>query len=188
MILLNHQFTLLAVNAAEAGRMFGLDQQQVINTAIMLFNVALLAFVMSKLLYNPVRNFMHKRSEKIRAIIEDTLKESEAMTALKAEYEGKLREASAQGEQIIEEARKHAAERARLIIADAKTEADSLKNRALTDIEMERARAREEMKQAIIEVSAAMTEKLVAASVDRDVHERLFAQTMVELEGTSWHG
>lgn len=182
--MLNHQFTLLAI---EPGRMFGLDMVQVTSTAIMLFNVAVLAFVLSILLYNPVRNFMSNRSEKIRGIIEDTLSESESAKALKLEYEGKLREVNALGEQIIDEARKQAAEKARQIIAEAKSEADSLRTRASIDIEMERERVREEMKQAIIEISAAMTEKLVAVSIDRDAHERLFAQTMAELEGASWH-
>ena len=182
---LNH-IPLIIPYLAEGGRVFGLDQQTLIQIGINLFNVAVLAFVLSKLLYNPVRNFMRKRSEGIESQLEHAEKESKGATALRLEYERKLKEIDVQKEAILEEARKLAADNRGRMMLEAKAEADALKARAASEIEAEYARAREEMRQAIIEISALMTEKLVMVSIDSDTQERLFNEAMGELEGATW--
>lgn len=174
------------LSAAPEPFVFALTGQTPIQMAINLFNVAVLAFVLSKLLYNPVRNFMGARSERIRAQLEKADKESENAAELKAKYEDLLKNIDRQREEILADARARAADNERRLLAAAKAEADAVRERASAEVEMERERAREEMRQVIIEVSTAMTEKLVAASLDDDLRERLFAQTVSELEEAKW--
>jgi len=170
----------------DAGRVFGLDSQTLIQIGLNIINVALLALALSKLLYNPVRNFMQNRDDRIRSQLNHAQKESDDALALKLEYEQKLAEIDTQRNVILEEARVLATDNRSRMMMDAKAEAEALKARAASEIEGERERVREEMRQAIIEVSSLMAEKLCRVSVDSITQERLFDEAMRELGGMSW--
>jgi len=168
------------------GRVIGFDLQTVISIAISLFSVAVLAFILSKLLYNPVRNYMSARSERIRSQLEGVNKQEQSINALKAEYERKIKDIEIEKEEILQAVRKVASENSNRILDEAKAEADSIRAHASDAIELERERTKDEMKRAIIEISTAMTEKLITISVDKELQERLFAETMAELEEVRW--
>jgi len=169
-----------------AGRVFAMDMQTLLSIGINLFNIALLAFVLSKLLYNPVRNFMSDRALRIKTQLESAESDSQAAVALKLEYEQKISEINIQRDAILEEAAKLAADNKTRILAETKLEVEALKSRAAAEIEGERAHAREEMRGAIIEISALMAEKMISRSVDAETSGRLFDETMFELEETTW--
>ena len=178
--------SLLLLSTVPDGRVFGLDQQTLFAIGINLFNVAVLAFVLSKLLYNPVRNFMAARTARINSQIEGAARQAKEAEELRAEYEQKLTQIEVEREEILESARKRAAENSKQTLAAAKAEAEAVRERATAEIEHERERVRAEMKQVIIEVSTAMTEKILATSVDDAVYERMFAQTVGEMERVKW--
>jgi len=180
------ELSLFLLSAAPEPRVFGLDQQTLIAIGINLFNVALLAVILSKVLYNPVRNFMKKRAERISAQLDGAAKEAKAASELRADYEGKLKNIDLQKEEILSTARKLAEENAKRMLDEAKTEADALRARALSEVEFEQRRVRDEMKKVIIDVSTVMTEKLVTMSMSDEVSERLFNETVAELEEVKW--
>ncbi|MCL2857025.1 MAG: F0F1 ATP synthase subunit B [Oscillospiraceae bacterium] len=168
------------------GRVFGLDQQTLISIGINLFNVIILAVLLSWLLYNPVRKFMAARTARIASQIEGAARQAQDAEQLRVEYEQKIAEIAVEREEILEGARKMAAENAKQTLAAAKAEADGVRERAADEIEHERERVRAEMKQVIIEVSTAMTEKILVASVDDAVYERMFDATVSEMENAKW--
>jgi F-type H+-transporting ATPase subunit b len=176
----------IAPEIEDKSRLFGLDGQTLIQIGMNLFNVGLLAFILTKLLYKPVRGFMAKRSEKIKSQLDHAMDESAKATELRLQYEQKLLDIDKSRDEILDEARKQAVENGRVILAEAKAEADALKARAHATVEMEWERAQEEMRLAILNVSAAMAGKMVVASMSKEAHEKLFDETMTELEGTSW--
>jgi len=51
---------------------------------------------------------------------------------------------------------------------------------------MEQDRAESEIKQSVLALSTAMAAKFLAASMDEAAHDRLFDETLRELEGVSW--
>ena len=57
---------------ADDGRLFGLDYQLLLDAAITAFNVFILFVLLSYILFNPVRNMLKKRQDKIA--IEKVLK------------------------------------------------------------------------------------------------------------------
>jgi F-type H+-transporting ATPase subunit b len=177
---------LAAADGVTPGRLFGLDMQTLIQVGIHFFNVGLLAFILAKLLYKPIREMMAKRSERIRGQLDHAADEMVKAQELKALYEQKLREIEKQSDGIIDEARKKATETKNQILAEAKAEAETAKSRAQATIEMEWERAEEQMKLAILEVSAVMAGKMVSVAMNKETHEKLFDETMAELEGTSW--
>jgi len=178
--------TVLAQVPIPEGRLFGLDQQTLLQFALNLVNVILLAVILSKLLYNPVRNLLHKRAEKIRGQFEQAANEIAKGNELKREYEQKLLDIRREQDGILENARRIAAETERESLAEAKREAESIKARARAEIEMERERVREDMKAAIIDVSKAIAEMYLKREIDKDDHDRFFTEAMSELEDAVW--
>ena len=168
------------------GRVFGLDGQTLRQILAQLFSVGLLAYVLSKLLYKPVRDFMGKRSAKVEHQLETAEKEVAMANALKAEYEQKVKEIDASRAAILEEARKVAAEAKNQVLDEAKKEAEKIHERATANIELELERARAEMRHQIIDVSALMAAKFMSKSIDKQTQDALFEETMTELEGAGW--
>jgi F-type H+-transporting ATPase subunit b len=169
------------------GRIFDLDQQTVISAVIVLFNVALLAFIMSKLLYKPVRQMLFDRTNRIREQLRHAEESVQSADTMKAEYEQALKGVDTERNEILEAARKLAADRTREQEAEARTAAEAIKSRAMREIEQERARANDEIKRAVIDISTVMVSKFLTKEMDAETHDRLFEETLAELEGVAWH-
>jgi len=169
-----------------AGRLFGLDFQTVIQVVAHLINVGLLAFILVKLLYKPVQNFLLKRVERIKGELDHAGDEMAKANELKLQYEQKMKDVELARDEILGEARKAAADEGRQIVADAKKEADAVKERAAANVDLEWDRAQTAMRQAIVDVASAMTEKFVTLAINKETHDQLFADTMSELEGMTW--
>ena len=75
------------------GRIFDLDMQLIADSAFLALNVFILFAVMSYFLFNPVRDMLKKRKERIENDIETAKQNKEDALALKSEYEAKLKEA-----------------------------------------------------------------------------------------------
>jgi len=172
--------------AVPEGRLFGLDQQTLIQFVINLFNVALLAVILTRLLYKPVREVLRKRADRIMTQIEHASSEMAKANELKLEYEQKIRDIEREQEDILENARRIATDSGRMIIAEARREADAVKARATANIELERERVREDMRIAIIDVSRAMAEMYLERAVDKDDHSRFVTEAMAELKEAAW--
>jgi len=168
------------------GRVFDIDQATLINIIFNIVNVAALAAVLAFLLYRPVRNILSKRTERIQGQLMQAEEELEKATALRHRYEQKLEEVEREREEILTEARKIAAESSRRLIADAKKEADIIRERAAANVEMEWERAENGMRTAIIDVSSIMAEKFVSLAINKETHDRLFNETISDLEGMTW--
>ena len=178
--------SLFLLSALPDGRVFALDQQTLVQIGANILNLLILAAVLTWLLHKPVRKFMAKRTERITSQIEAAALEAQKAEELRAEYELKLAEIASEREEILDKARKLAGENSKQILAAAKAEAQSIQERATAEIEHERENVRAQMKQVIIEVSTEMTEKILQASVNEQIYERMFEQTLSEMEQTKW--
>jgi len=176
---------LVLLNGSE-GRVFGLNFQTVFEAAVFFLNIGVLCFVLAKLLYNPVRNFLAKRSDRIKEQLMHAENETVKVNELKAKYESDIKELQSKKNEILDEARKEAAENSKQIIAEAKAEADNVRDRAAQNVLLEQARVKDEMKQAIISISSAMTEKYLARAMDDESQSRLFDETIEELQTASF--
>ena len=123
----------------DSGYVIILNQQTVIQVIIQLINTAILCFILSKLLYQPVLKFLNARKEKISSQIDKTEADMAQAQALKKEYEEKLKNIESERTAILQEARTTALKNSQIIISDAKTEATAIKDRA--NLEIERAEA-----------------------------------------------
>ena len=177
---------MLLAGVVPDGRVFGLDQQTLIHIGIQLFNACVLAVALGAILYKPVQEFMRKRSDRIRDQIRDAQETMLQADQLKTKYEHKLSQIEAERIRILEAARHEAAQRGRHIIDEAKEEAAVIKHRAAQSIAEESERLKEETRLHIIEVSALMAGKFVEQTIDREAQDKLFNQTMAQLEEAQW--
>lgn len=168
-------------------RVFGLDLQTLVQIVLILINVGFLAFILSKLLYKPVLQILHDRRAGILASVQAAEKDKAEALKLKSQYEQMMKDIEQEKYDILDAARKQAAERSREQMAEAKSEADAVKSRALKEIELEQERAKSEMKQAVIDISSSMASKFLVRNMDEAAHEQLYNETMAELEEIAWH-
>jgi len=168
------------------GRVFDIDQQTLIQIVLNIINVAALAGVLAFLLYRPVRNVLNKRSTKIQGQLMQAEEELEKATDLRHKYEQKMEEVEREREEILGEARKVAADSSRRLLAEAKKEAETIRERAAANVEMEWERAENDMRTAIIDVSAVIAEKFVTLAINKETHDKLFEESISNLEGMKW--
>ena len=169
-----------------SGRLFGLDYQLLFDAAITAINVFILFLLLSVILFNPVRNMLKKRQDKITSDRETANQSREEALAMKAEYEEKLKAANKEAEQILSDARKTAMHNETKIIDEAKEEAARIIERANKEAELEKQKAADDVKQQIVAVSAMIASKLIAKSIDESESNAIIEQTLNEMGENTW--
>ena len=170
-----------------SGRLFGLDYQLLFDAAITAINVFILFLLLSVILFNPVRNMLKKRQDKITSDRETANQSREEALAMKAEYEEKLKAANKEAELILSDARKTAVHNEqKRIIDEAKEEAARIIERANKEAELEKQKAADDVKQQIVAVSAMIASKLIAKSIDESESNAIIEQTLNEMGENTW--
>lgn len=169
------------------GSLLSFDKQFLFSLGFQLINTLILFFILAKLLFKPLRNFMQKRTERIQSQLEQAKAEEEKALKLKAEYESKLQDIKKEADAILKEAREKALKQESSIIEQARQESETIRNRALADIEREKAKVTDEMKREIIEVASLMAGKFVASSIDSEKHNDLINEVIEQMGDVSWH-
>ena len=118
--------------------------------------------------------------------IDNAKGDKEKASAMKAEYEEKLKNAEKEAEAILSEARQKALKNEAHIIDEAKQEAARIIQRANEEAKLEKSRALDEMKQEMITVASMMAAKVVAASIDTTVQNGLVEETLKEMGDSTW--
>ena len=167
-------------------RLFGLDPQTLFDASILAVNVFVLFILLSFILFNPVRNMLKKRQDKITSDRETAESNRQEAIALKQEYEEKLKMADKEAEAILSDARKVAMRNEQKIVDEAKEEAARIIARANTEAELEKQKVADEVKQQIIAVASVMASKLVAKAIDDNENDALIEETLNEMGEKTW--
>ena len=183
---MNTLLSATGVLATMEPRLFDLDFQLFHDAALMIIAVVALFLIMSYFLFNPARDFLKKRQEKIRTELEDAKNNQEDAKALKAEYESKLKNIDKEAESILADARKRALANENRIIAAAKEDAAAIIERAKEDAKLEKQKMADEVKKEIIAVAALMAGKVVASTMDVTIQDSLIDETLKEMGDSTW--
>ena len=168
------------------GRLFTLDAQFLFDTVVMALSMLVMFTLLSYFLFNPVRDMLEKRKQRVAEDCDAAKREKEDAIAFKEEYDQKLKQVDKEAEAILSAARKRAMQHEAKIVAEAKEEAARIIARANAEIELEKKRALDDMKQEMITIAAMMAEKVVAASIDTNVQESLIDETLKEMGEGTW--
>lgn len=167
-------------------RLFSLDAQFLFDAVVLALSMLVLFSLLSYLLFNPVRDMLEKRKQRVFDEQETAKRERQEATIYKEEYEQKLKEIKKEAEEILSEARKKAMKNEAKIVAEAKEEAARIIERANAEIELEKKHALDDMKQEMIAIATMMAQKVVTASIDTKVQEGLIEETLKEMGEQTW--
>ena len=162
-------------------RLFTLDAQFLFDAVVLGLSMLLLFTILSYLLFNPVRSLLEKRRQRVLDDQETAKREKQEAIAYKEEYDRKLKEVDKEAQEILSAARKKAMQNEAKIVAEAKEEAARIIEHANAQIELEKKRALDDMKQEMITIASMMAGKVVAASIDTKVQEGLIDETLKEM-------
>ncbi len=166
--------------------LFNLDAQLLFDTILLAVAVFFLFLLMSYLLFDPARKLLKDRQERIANDINSAKDDKETAAALKAEYEGRLKEIDKEAEVILSEARQKAIKNEAKIIDEAKEEASRIIKRAQEEEELEKKHAMDDMKQEMIQIASLMAQKVVNASIDTKIQDTLVDETLKEMSNSTW--
>lgn len=131
-------------------RLFDLDLQLIADSVLMIIAVFTLFLIASHFLFNPVRDMMQNRQDRIKNELDTAAADMEKARALKDEYEAKLRDIDKEAEQILSDARKKALANETKIVSEAKEEASRIIERAGVEAELEKKKAADEVKREMV--------------------------------------
>ncbi len=177
---------LVLASAEMAPRLFDLDLQLIADSVLMIIAVFSLFLIASHFLFNPVRDMMQKRQERIKNELDTAAADMENARALKEEYEAKLKDIDKEAESILAEARKKALANENKIVADAKEEAARILERAGVEAELEKKKAADEVKREMVVLASMMAAKVVNAAIDTTVQDSLVEETLKEIGDSTW--
>ena len=177
---------ILEAESGMSNRIFGLDLQLGADAVILALAVFFLFFIMSYLLFNPARELMKKRQDKIREEMDTAAKEKADAIEMKKEYTAKISRADKDVDEILSAGRKKALARENEIVNEAKAEAARVMERAEKEIELEKGKVRDEIKQEMIDVAQVMAGKIISASIDEETQARLIDEALNEMGENTW--
>ena len=138
-----------------------------------LSNLVIIFLIVKKFLFKPVNNMLAKRQAELdeRYNAADEAKAN----ALRDEnyWKEKMQSADFEAESIIKNAADTAGRRSNKIITDAKNEADGIIRQARSEAELERKKAIDGIKKEIVDVSAALAEKMLSREINVDDHRSI---------------
>ena len=176
----------VALSSGLGDYIFGLDPQLLVDSAITILAMFFVFLLLSYLLFNPARNRREKRQEGIREQMETAAREKQDAIQFKAEYDEKIKNVQKETDEILSEARKKALKKESVMLEEAREEAAQIVARANREVELEKSKVKDEMKQEIINVATAMAGKIVASSLDESKQSQLLADTLEEMGDETW--
>lgn len=143
-------------------------------TALFTFcNMIITFLLLKKFLFKPVKKMIDDRQKEIDDMYADADTSKKDAAALREEYQQHLNEAKAEREEIIREAVVRAGKREQDIIAEANASADAIRAKAHADIEQEKKKALNEVKNEISDIAMDIASKVVEKEIDGDKHQEL---------------
>lgn len=177
---------LLAATEGVNDRVFGLDLQLLADSLITICAVLFLFTLLSYFVFNPARELLKKRQERVEGDLEAAAKDKEEALAFKKEYEEHLANAQVDADAIIADGRKRAILREQEIVNEAQEEAKRIIDRTEKEIELEKAKVKDSVKQEMVDVAEAMAGKFISEKMDAAKQAQLVDEVIREMGESTW--
>ena len=143
------------------------------DTIVSLLNLLILYIIFKKFLFKPVSNMIEKRNSEIEAKYKAAEDAKLAAEKDKLFWDEKIGGAKREAEEIIDGAKSSAIKQSDSIISKAKERADGIIRQAENQAELEMKKAEDGVKKEIVDVSAALAEKLLGREINESDHKNL---------------
>lgn len=147
-----------------------------VNVWTMLFawcNLLILYLFLKKILFVPIKNMIDSRQKEIDDMYSDAEQSKQTAQTLKSEYEEKISTAEAESEQILKAAQRRALLKEEEILREADEKAAATLARAEKQIELEKARAINEVKDEVSEMAIGIASAVIERDVSAAEHSEL---------------
>lgn len=149
-------------------------------------NTLILFLFLKKFLFKPVTKFMTDREEELSGAFKDAEDKNNEADVIKSEYLEKISKAEDEGRTIVKAASKRAEKRAEDIIKDAEHEVSSLRDKAKVDIEREKTKAINALKDDIAGLAMLAATKVIQRELKEEEHKDLINQFIDEVGDAKW--
>jgi F-type H+-transporting ATPase subunit b len=151
-----------------------------------LANTFILYMFLRRFLFKPVTEFMQKRETEIKGNIDSAEKKNLEAEQLMTNYKDKIKNADAEGREIIRLATAKAEGKSSDVVRATEEHLDELKKSAQKDIEREKARAMHHIKDEISNLAILAASKVIEADLSEEKHRLVAEKYINEVGDTRW--
>ena len=144
-------------------------------------NLVILYVFLKKLLFKPVKNMIDSRQKEIDDMYSDAENAKASANEMKAEYEGKIASADAESEEILRRAVRRAELREEEILKEADQKAARVMERAEEQIELEKKRAINDVKDEVSSIALGIAEAVIERDIEKNDHDSLIDEFIDKL-------
>ncbi|HUY89865.1 MAG TPA: F0F1 ATP synthase subunit delta [Pirellulales bacterium] len=148
-------------------------------------NFVVVAYVLHRLLYRPLHEAIDRRREATLKAQTDAERAQKEAEALRARFEAQLAEAERQREQWVREAHRQAEAEGQRLLDDARRIAQQQADEASRQLADEREEALAAVRQEIVHLAVDLTQRFLKQSADRTLHGQLVARLIGSLATVS---
>lgn len=141
-----------------------------------LINLLLLFLLLKHFLFKPVQNILNARQAEIDKTYADAETAQTRAEALRDEYEKRIDDAKAEAADITKAASRKAQAHYDEVVGTAKSDAARLREKAEAQIEQEKKKAMNELKDEISGIAVDIASKVVEHEIDEKDHEELISE------------
>jgi F-type H+-transporting ATPase subunit b len=142
----------------------------------------ILLWLLAKFAWRPLLAALEQRQETIRKSLDDARQAKQDLERLNAESRKILNEARVQAEHILSQTRTDASRLRDELKQKAQSEAAGVIKNAERQIEMETARAIQQIRNEAVDISIAIASKVLERNVTKEDNERLIEETFKQIE------
>ena len=131
-----------------------------------LCNLVITFLILRKFLFKPVKKMIDSRQKEIDDLYADAGAAKSAAEAMRSDYEQKLLEARQTSAEILRQAQSDADAKGEEILRQARSDADALRDKARSDIALEKKKALNDIKSDISQIALDIAEKVVEKEIN----------------------
>gem|GEM_PF-1613197 len=185
--ILGQQMMMIMTTAGAGGpRFLGFDAAWITGVGFNIINILVLAYILWRVLYGPVKKYLADRAERVQSQIDNAEEMLKNAEGYKEEYSAKLCGVEAERASILDSVKKRALTDEATIIKKANEQAEIIKARATSDIEREKEKAQHEMKKHIIDLSSMLTLRYISTTINEEHQNKLFDEIIDEMRAAKW--
>ena len=147
-----------------------------VNPFTMIFawvNLIILYLFLKKLLFKPIKNMIDTRQKEIDDMYTNAKNAEDASNQMKEEYERRLEAANEESEEILKRAVRRAQLREEEILREATQKAERVLERANEQVELEKRRALNEVKDEVSEMAIGIASAVIERDINTEEHNAL---------------
>ncbi len=152
---------------------------------ISLINLGLLFFIIKKFLYKPVKNVLAARQAELEKHYTAAEQAEASANENRIKWEETMSGAKAKADEIMKTATENAKKRSDTIVTEAQSRANGIIRQAEEEAILERKKAADGIKREIVEVSGAISEKLLEREINTEDHRALIDSFIEKLENVN---